>query len=194
MVKDAVTNLTAVINHTGHLLASLIHYCLTDQALPTKRLSMCISVSRIHEWPRYGYEDTYRTLRAYLQSSKSNPGAKAPRFLKLMDYRPPNEVLEICHFVLRPLEAALYNAGLLESKLGDEDGRHGEIARHGAIALWGGSSKFKQPTYTKTHKDYLDVDTLHYYGVPYEWDQVSCLIITGRRNNTDNNSRLIRTT
>ncbi|KAF1961146.1 hypothetical protein CC80DRAFT_488491 [Byssothecium circinans] len=173
MVKDAVTNLTAVTNHTGHLLASLIHYCLTDQALSTKRLIMWVSVSRIREWPRYGDEDTYRILRAYLQSSKSDPKAKAPRVLKLMDYRPLNEVLEICHFVLRPLEAALYNAGLLESKLGDEDSRRGEITRHGEIALcmWGGSSRFgQQPTYFKIHKDHLDVDTLHYYDLPYEWD------------------------
>jgi hypothetical protein len=189
MVKDAVTNLTAVTNHTGHLLASLIHYCLTDQALSTKRISMWIPVSSIREWPRYGNEDTYRILRAYLQSSKSDPEAKAPRVLRMMDYRPSNEVLEICHFVLRPLEAALYDAGLLESKLGDEDGRHGEIA------LLGGSSMFQQPpTYVKIHKDYLDVETLRYYDLPYEWDQVSCFIITGRRKITDNNSRLIRTT
>ena len=192
MAKDAVTNLTAVTTHTGHLLASIIHRCLTDQALPTKRLSTWIYVSNIREWPRYGDEDTYRILRAYLQSSKSDPKTKAPRVLGLTNYRPLNEVLEICHFVLRPLEATLYNTGLLESKLQFEDG---EITRHGEIALWEFSSKFTQrPTYSRTHKHHLDVDTLRYYDISYEIDPVSCFIVTGRRNITYNYSRLIRTT
>jgi hypothetical protein len=180
MVKDAVTNLAAVTNHTGHLLASLTHYCLTDQGLSTKRLSMGIHVSRIHEWPRYGNEDTYRVLRAYLQSSQSDPRAKAVHTLMLINHRPLNEVLEICRFVLRPLEAALYNIGLLESKLGDEDDQPGEIMRHGATAVWRGSSTFKRPpTYPLIHKDYLDVETLHYYDIPYRWDRVRCLDTSG---------------
>ncbi|KAF7681105.1 hypothetical protein GT037_000081 [Alternaria burnsii] len=154
MVKDAVTNLAAVTNHTGHLLASLTHYCLTDQGFSTKRLSMGIHVSRIHEWPRYGNEDTYRALRAYLQSSQSDPRAKAVPTLILMNHRPVNEVLEICHFVLRPLEAALYNIGLLESKL--EDG--------------GSSTSKRRPNHLTMHKRHVDVETLYYYNIPYEWD------------------------
>lgn len=27
------------------------------------------------------------------------------------------------------------------------------------------------PTYIKIHKDHLDVETLHYYDIPYEWDE-----------------------
>ena len=35
---------------------------------------------------------------------------------------------------------------------------------------------FQQPTYPKVHKDYLSVDTLIYYNLPYEYDRVSyCL-------------------
>jgi len=29
----------------------------------------------------------------------------------------------------------------------------------------------RQPTYPKTHKNYLDVETLEYYGLPWEWDR-----------------------
>lgn len=31
------------------------------------------------------------------------------------------------------------------------------------------------PTYPKVHRSYLDVETLVYYGVPYEWDPVSSI-------------------
>lgn len=31
-----------------------------------------------------------------------------------------------------------------------------------------------QPTYAKIRREYLDVETLHYYDIPYEYDTVSC--------------------
>tara|TARA_R110002003_G_scaffold96_12_gene7503 strand:- start:31936 stop:32502 length:567 start_codon:yes stop_codon:yes gene_type:complete len=30
-----------------------------------------------------------------------------------------------------------------------------------------------QPAYAKIHRNYLDIETLHYYGIPYEYDAVS---------------------
>jgi hypothetical protein len=30
-----------------------------------------------------------------------------------------------------------------------------------------------QPTYAKIHRNHLDIETLHYYDIPYEYDVVS---------------------
>jgi hypothetical protein len=35
-----------------------------------------------------------------------------------------------------------------------------------------------QPTYAKISRTYLDVETLHYYDIPYEYDVVSTPIYT----------------
>jgi hypothetical protein len=31
----------------------------------------------------------------------------------------------------------------------------------------------QQPTYAKVRKEHLDIETLHYYDIPYEFDGVS---------------------
>lgn len=38
-------------------------------------------------------------------------------------------------------------------------------------------SRAKAPTYAKIHRDYLEVDTLRYYDVPYQYDRVSFIPI-----------------
>ena len=40
-----------------------------------------------------------------------------------------------------------------------------------------------QPTYAKVHRTYLDVETLHYYNIPYEYDSVGRLtfVLAGHR-------------
>lgn len=35
--------------------------------------------------------------------------------------------------------------------------------------------KSSAPVYAKIHRDYLSVDTLRYYEIPYEYDRVSCV-------------------
>lgn len=46
-----------------------------------------------------------------------------------------------------------------------------------------GSRSHRTPVFAKIHKRYLDVATLRYYRIPYEWDVVSyCIMVSHLRN------------
>lgn len=46
----------------------------------------------------------------------------------------------------------------------------GRASTGGAMELW---RETRAPTYAKVHRDYLSIDTLIYYDIPYEFDRVS---------------------
>lgn len=46
-----------------------------------------------------------------------------------------------------------------------------------------------KPTYVKVHRDHLAVETLTYYGLPWEWDRVSSNQLRHRSKHSDNRSQ-----
>lgn len=54
----------------------------------------------------------------------------------------------------------------------DEKDGGGKVTKTTTIEKW----KSSAPVYAKIHRDYLSIETLRYYEIPYEYDRVSIIL------------------
>ncbi|KAF2177488.1 hypothetical protein K469DRAFT_755127 [Zopfia rhizophila CBS 207.26] len=111
LVRHSTSNLESCATHLGNRFTDIVLSCLTDRKYHDK-FSVSIPTTEVHEWPRYGTKDQSHRLQASIEEARSK-GRDLPR-VGLKGKRPMNEVLEIMHYVIGPLQKLVDDLKALE--------------------------------------------------------------------------------